>query len=181
MSVKKISRKKAYTIAALFFVAVIVVFLWRDLNLASLDGDLMLPDIIVENIEIDREIRGNRWKLISPRVEHKDGLFYGMSLDITITESNGKFTRIKADKGVFARSNNDIKMTSADAVIKDKHNIYSFKAGKAEFDAAKELWSFFDTVMLSDRRISVKGKGGSYDTKSGECIITGGGVITWKE
>ncbi|MFA6893393.1 MAG: hypothetical protein WCQ38_03985, partial [Synergistaceae bacterium] len=96
MSIKKISRKKAYTIAALVFIAVIVVFLWRDLNLANRAGDIPLPDIIVENIEIEREINGAQWKLISPRVEHRDGLFYGESLAITITESGDKVTRINA-------------------------------------------------------------------------------------
>ena len=144
-------------------------------------GDIPLPDIIVENIEIDREINGAQWKLISPRVEHRDGLFYGQSLDITITESDDKVTRINAHKGVFTRSNNDIEMTSADAVMKEKEKVYNLKAGRVEFKAAKELWSFFKGVMLTDGKITVEGKEGTYDTKSGECKVTGGGVLTWKE
>lgn len=181
MSIKNISRKKALTIAALVFIAVIVVFLWRDLNLAKMGSDIPLPDIIVENIEIDRDINGKHWKLISPRVEHRDGLFYGEYLDITITESADKITRINALKGIFTRANNDIEMTSADAVMTEKNDIYNLKAGKVEFDAAKEIWNFFNSVMLTDGKITVKGKDGSYDVKSGECIITGGGVVSWKE
>lgn len=181
MSIIKISRKKAFTIAALVFIAVIVAFLWRDFTLANRAGDIILPDIIVENIEIDREISGKQWKLISPRVEHKDGLFYGESLDITITESDGKITRISADKGIFTRADNNIEMTSADAVVTTKENVYSLKAGKVEFDAAKELWSFSNGVMLSNGKITVEGADGSYDSKSGECTVTGGGVVTWKE
>ncbi len=181
MSIKKISRKKAYTIAALIFVAVIMAFLWRDLNLANRAGNIPLPDIIVENIEIDREINGKQWKLISPRVEHREGLFYGDSLDITITETDGKVTRINAKKGIFTRANNDIEMTSADAVMKAKDNVYDLKAGRVEFDAAKEFWSFFSGVMLTDGKITIEGKEGSYDTKSGECAVKGGGVVTWKE
>lgn len=177
----KISRNKALTITALVFIAVIVAFLWRDLNLANRAGDITLPDIIVENIEIDREINGKQWKLVSPRVEHKDGLFYGESLDVTITENDGKTTRISADKGIFTRANNDIEMTGADAVVTTKEHVYSFKAGRVEFDAAKELWSFFDGVMLSNEKITVEGTDGSYDSKSGECTVTGGGVVTWIE
>ncbi len=178
---KYISRKKAYTIAALTFVAVIAAFLWRDLNLAKRAGEIPLPDIIVENIEIEREINGAQWKLISPRVEHREGLFYGESLDITITESNGKVTRINADKGVFTRANNDIEMTSADAVMKEKDKVYDLKAGRVEFKAARDLWSFFKGVMLTDGKITVEGQEGTYDAKSGECTVTGGGVVTWKE
>ena len=181
MHVKKISRKKAYTIAALLSVAVIVVFLWRDLNLANRVGEIPLPDIIVENIEIDREINGKQWKLISPRVEHRDGFFYGETLDITITETETKVTKIKALKGVFTRSNNDIQMTSADAVMTDQGKIYNLKAGEVEFEAAKELWRFSNSVMLTDGKLIIEGKGGSYDTVTGECVVTGGGVVTWKE
>lgn len=180
MAIKKISRKKAYTIAALTFIAVIVAFLWRDLNLTD-RSDIPLPDIIVENIEIDREINGAQWKLISPRVEHRDGFFYGDSLDITITESNGKITKINADKGVFTRSSNDIEMTSADAVMTEKGKVYDLSAGRVEFKAATELWSFFNGVTLTDGRITVEGSEGTYDSRSGECTVTGGGVVTWKE
>jgi len=181
LPVKKISRKKVYTIAALLSVAVIVVFLWRDLNLANRVGDISLPDIIVENIEIDREINGKQWKLISPRVEHRDGLFYGDSLDITITETETKITKIKALKGVFTRSSNDIQMTSADAVMTDQGKTYNLKAGGVAFEAAKELWRFSNSVMLTDGKLIIEGKDGSYDTRSGECAVTGGGVVTWKE
>lgn len=181
MSLKNISRKKAYTIAALFFIAVIIAFLWRDLNLANMAGDISLPDIIVENIEIEKEINGAEWKLISPRVEHRDGLFYGASLDITITESVDKITRIKADKGVFTRSSNDIEMTSADVVMTDKNKVYNLKTGRVEFKAAKELWSFFNGVMLTDGKVTLEGKEGTYDSKSRECTVKGGGVLKWKE
>ncbi len=181
MSVKNIFRKKAYTIAALFCIAVVSAFLWRDLNLSNRAADIPLPDIIVENIEIEREINGAQWKLISPRVEHRDGLFYGESLDITITESGDKVTRISADKGVFTRANNDIEMTSADAEMTEKDKVYDLRAGRVEFKAAKELWSFFKGVMLTDGKITVEGKEGTYDARSGECTVTGGGVVTWKE
>ena len=29
--------------------------------------------------------------------------------------------------------------------------------------------------------ITVEGKEGTYDARSGECTVTGGGVVTWKE
>ncbi len=181
MSIKKISRKKAYTIAALIFIAVIVFFLWRDLNLAGRVGDIPLPDIIVENIEIDREINGAQWKLISPRVEHRDGLFYGESLDITITESGDKVTRISAEKGVFSRASNDVEMTGADAFVKDKNGEFRLTAQVVEFKAETEQWFFSGGVILTDGKIKVEGKEGIYDTQSGKCIISDGGVITWKE
>ena len=181
MPIKSISRKKAYTITALIITAVIVAFFWRDLNLANRVGGIQLPDIIVENIEIERDINGKRWELSSPRVEHRDGIFYGDSLDIKITESNGKYTRISADKGVFTKADNDIEMTGANALMKNKDGEFSLKAGRVEFKAETEQWFFSDGVILTDGKIKVEGKEGIYDTQSGKCIISDGGVITWKE
>jgi lipopolysaccharide assembly outer membrane protein LptD (OstA) len=181
LPIKRISRKKAYTITALIITAVIVVFFWRDLNLANRVGNIQLPDIIVENIEIERDINGKRWKLSSPRVEHRDGLFYGDSLDIKITESDGKYTRISADNGVFTKANNDIEMTGANALMKHKDGEFSLKAGRVEFKAETEQWFFSGGVILTDRKIKVEGKEGVYDAKSGKCIVSEGGVITWKE
>ncbi len=181
MPMKKISRRKAYTIAALIFAAVIIAFLWRDLNLANRAGDIDLPDIIVENIEIDREINGKQWRLVSPRVEHREGIFYGDSLDVTITDPAGNITRVNAEKGVFTRASNDVEMTGADAFVKDKNGEFTLTAGRAEFKAETEQWFFSDGVILTDGKIKVEGKEGIYDTQRGKCIISNGGVITWKE
>lgn len=38
-----------------------------------------LPDIIVEDIEIERVVNGKTWIIISPRAEHKEGVIYGTS------------------------------------------------------------------------------------------------------
>ena len=43
------------------------------------------------------------------------------------------------------------------------------------------LWSFFKGVMLTDGKITVEGKEGTYDARSGECTVTGGGVVTRDE
>ena len=66
-------------------IAVGAFYLWRDLHLSAINK-MPIPDLVVENIEIERMISGKKWKLISPRVEHKDGIVYGSSMDVTITD-----------------------------------------------------------------------------------------------
>ncbi len=124
-----------------------------------------LPDIIVENIEIEREINGAQWKTDLSEGRTQGWTLYGESLDITIAESGDKITRINANKGVFTRANNDIEMTSADAVMTEKDNVYNLKAGRVEFEAVKELWRFSKGVMITDGKTTVEGKEGTYDTK----------------
>ena len=176
----KISGKKLIVLTVILVIAVGAFYLWRDLNLSAMNK-MPIPDLVVENIEIERMINGKKWKLISPRVEHKDGIVYGDSMDVTITDPAGRVTHIYADKGPFTRENNDVSLTSADGVMKENAKEYNLKSGNVKYEAAAEKWNFDDGVALSDGRMLIEGKKGYYDTKSGECRLTDGGTITWSD
>ena len=176
----KISGKKLIVLTVILVIAVGAFYLWRDLNLSAMNK-MPIPDLVVENIEIERMINGKKWKLISPRVEHKDGIVYGDSMDVTITDPAGRVTHIYADKGTFTRENNDVSLTSADGVMRENAKEYNLKSGNVKYEAAAEKWNFDDGVALSDGRMLIEGKKGYYDTKSGECRLTDGGTITWSE
>ena len=176
----KISGKKLIVLTVILVIAVGAFYLWRDLNLSAMNK-IPIPDLVVENIEIERMINGKKWKLISPRVEHKDGIVYGDSMDVTITDPAGRVTHIYADKGTFTRENNDVSLTSADGVMKENAKEYNLKSGNVKYEAAAEKWNFDDGVALSDGRKLIEGKKGYYDTKSGECRLTDGGTITWSD
>ena len=176
----KISGKKLIVLTVILVIAVGAFYLWRDLNLSAMNK-IPIPDLVVENIEIERMINGKKWKLISPRVEHKDGIVYGDSMDVTITDPAGRVTHIYADKGTFTRENNDVSLTSADGVMKENAKEYNLKSGNVKYEAAAEKWNFDDGVALSDGRMLIEGKKGYYDTKSGECRLTDGGTIPWSD
>ena len=176
----KISGKKLIVLTVILVIAVGAFYLWRDLNLSAMNK-IPIPDLVVENIEIERMINGKKWKLISPRVEHKDGIVYGDSMDVTITDPAGRVTHIYADKGTFTRENNDVSLTSADGVMKENAKEYNLKSGNVKYEAAAEKWNFDDGVALSDGRMLIEGKKGYYDTQSGECRLTDGGTITWSD
>ena len=176
----KRSGKKLIVLTVILVIAVGAFYLWRDLNLSAMNK-IPIPDLVVENIEIERMINGKKWKLISPRVEHKDGIVYGDSMDVTITDPAGRVTHIYADKGTFTRENNDVSLTSADGVMKENAKEYNLKSGNVKYEAAAEKWNFDDGVALSDGRMLIEGKKGYYDTKSGECRLTDGGTITWSD
>ena len=176
----KISGKKLIVLTVILVIAVGAFYLWRDLNLSAMNK-IPIPDLVVENIEIERMINGKKWKLISPRVEHKDGIVYGDSMDVTITDPAGRVTHIYADKGTFTRENNDVSLTSADGVMKENAKEYNLKSGNVKYEAAAEKWNYDDGVALSDGRKLIEGKKGYYDTKSGECRLTDGGTITWSD
>lgn len=180
MSKIRFSKKKFIVLAAVVAIAVGVFYFWRDLHLSAVKR-VPLPDVVVEDIEVERLVDGKMWKLISPRVEHKNGLIHGVSLDVTITEDNGKVTYIYADKGTFSRKNNNLDLTHADGTMKQNDKEYNLKSGRAKYTAAKDLWNFSKGVTLTDGHFVVSGKTGYYDAKKGECGLTNGGTISWND
>lgn len=158
--------------------AVGVYYVWRDLHLDVIKN-APLPDVVVENLDLERVINGDKWQLKSPRVEHKDGIVYGDSMDVVITSPKGRVSRIKAEKGVFTRANNDLTLENADGVMSEKGKTYNLKSGKVFYSDAKKNWHFSDGIDLTMGNLNISGQDGYYDTKSGDCRITNGGRITW--
>ncbi|MEG1602652.1 MAG: LPS export ABC transporter periplasmic protein LptC [Cloacibacillus sp.] len=177
---KKISKTKIILLTVVAVTAVGVFYMWRDLNLDSIKK-VPIPDVVVENLDLNRVIKGDTWKFRSPRVEHKEGMVYGDSMDVTITSPNGRVSHITAEKGVFSRANNDLTLKNAVGRMQEKDKVYDLKSGNVFYEAAKENWHFSDGIELIIGKIKVSGKNGTYDTKSGDCKITNGGLITWSD
>lgn len=178
----KISRRSIIVALLLLFAAVMCFYLWRDLHLTDINT-ARLPDIVVENISADRVINGKRWQLVSPRAEHRDGIIYGDSLDITISELDGsdKRSRILAEKGTFTMSSNDITLTDARGTMFTEGKTYSMKSGIADYKSAAKTWNFSRGLFLTDNKMTVSGDKGVFNTSTGNCKVVGRGKITWKE
>lgn len=177
---KRLSRQRIIVYLLLIFIVVIGFFFRRDLRL-SLTADLNIPDIVAENIEIKRVIGGDEWHLLSTRAEHKRGVIYGQSLDITVTSSSGDVSRMFAGNGVFSRISSDITVETLSAdILREGKNIL-MKAGRAHYDSVTDMWYFSDDITINDGSIEASGPEGLYDVKHGQSTITGGGTVKWQE
>ncbi|MCR5336467.1 MAG: LPS export ABC transporter periplasmic protein LptC [Synergistes sp.] len=182
MSSSKLPKKTLCLLAVIIAAAAGGYYLWRDLHLSAIEN-IKVPDIVVENIELERVIEGKKWKLISPRVEHKNNMLYGDSMDVTISDPAGKFTQMYADKGVFSRHSNDVLLTNAEGTMKEdaKDRVYDLKSGRAKYDSSAEKWYFKNgvTFALTENNTVIRGKSGYYDSKNGVCRLTERGTVTW--
>lgn len=176
---KRFRRRRITFFLSLALFAVVTFYFLRDLRLSGIDLDI--PDIVVENIEINREINGNKWLLVSPRVEHRQGMIYGQSLDVTITDPAGLISKIFAANGEFSRESENVTLLDVSADIKRDDRDIQMKSGRAYYDSEKETWYFSNDVMLSDGSVEVSGPEGFYDVREGLSQITGGGTVTWQE
>ena len=180
MPAKKLPKKTLCLLAALIAVAAGAYYLWRDLHLSSIKN-VPIPDVVVENIELERKIDGKKWKLLSPRVEHKDNMVYGDSMDVTISDPAGKETQIYAAKGVFSRHTNDVTLRDAVGTMKEADGAYDLESGVAKYDSKSGIWYFSDgvTFKLAENNMVIRGKSGYYDSEKGVCRMTERGTITW--
>lgn len=173
---------KKHLISIVFLiVTVLVVYLWKDLHLNDADK-IVLPDIVVENIDVIREINGQYWRLRSPQVEHKDNVIYAKSLDIETINDDNSDIKIKAESGIFLRESNNFNLTNAIGTMSKKTDKgYNLISGKVYYEAKTEIWIFSEDVTLSDDKTQINGPTGVYDTKNGDIFLPNGGIIKWRD
>jgi len=178
--VKLFSRRRLIIFFSLAFFMVVAIYFWRDLGL-GLD-EIDIPDIIVENIEIDRVIDGDTWRLKARRAEHRQGVIYGSSVDVTVNSENGDVKRLTSESGIFTREDGDVTLNivSGDIVLSEDGNI-SLSAGRAHYEAVSETWFFSEGVTLFDGTFEASGPEGLFRVKDGVSEITGGATVIWKE
>lgn len=179
MRIKTLTKRAAVVLAVILVIAVGAFYLWRDLHLGAALKNVSMPDIIVENIEIERVVNGKTWKIVSPRAEHKDGVIYGTAVDVTINDPNGRSTHIYADGSTFTRESSDITLTNGSGTMTENGKSYDMRSGFVKYEAETERWNFSKGVTLSSKNMVISGDAGIYDTLSGDCRIMNGGTVTW--
>lgn len=173
--------KKYIAGIVVIFTAVLAVYLWKDLNLDG-GSKIPLPDIVVENIDIIREVNGQDWRLKSPHVEHKDNVIYAKYVDIETVDKENSNIKINAEKGTFFRETDDFTLTDAHGVmLKENKKNYSLVSGKVYYLAKDETWNFSEKVTISDDVMVITGPVGIYKSKVGDMLLPNGGIISWLE
>ncbi len=156
-------------------------YLYHDFRLDVTTKIEKLPDVVIHNVELNKEINGKNWKFVSPKVETKDNVLYGDNLDILITEKDGSKNKITAKKGIFSREKNIVRLTDAKGDMYSNGKVLKITAQQAEYEAENEIWNFGSGLELTDGRMSVTGGRGTFKTKNGDCRVKGGGKIVWEK
>ena len=173
--------RRSRIIFLLLAAAVCGGYLYRDFRLDLTTKIEKLPDVVIHNVELNKEINGKQWKFVSPKVETKNNVLYGDNLDIQITEKDGSKNKIIAAKGIFSRDKNIVRLISAEGDMYSNKKLLKMTAGSAEYDAENEIWIFGSGLELTDGRMTVIGNSGTFKTKNGDCRVNGGGKIVWEK
>lgn len=178
MFIREFGLKKIIISAVILITALMAVYLWRDLHLGDKDR-IRVPDIVVENIEVNRDIEGKKWTLKAPRVEHKDGIIYGYSMDVTVAYKDGRKTELKSENGTFTRESEDITLNNSHGTLSDKDKMYNLNTGTAFYNSASKTWYFSNDIYISDAKSELTAAKGTYDTNTGIFSVSGNSKIKW--
>ena len=160
-------------------VLLLCFYVYKDLNLKQSET-IKIPDVVVNNIEVNRVVNGDNWLLKAPRVEHKDKKLYAKSLDIKVDTKDSKEIFILAEEGIFSRTDNNLELTSADAKMTENSKDYYLTAGNANYDSSSKIWSFSNSVRITDTKTVANAESGTFDSVSGYCVLSGNANILFK-
>ena len=168
---------------ALFFGLVVLVrYAMRDMQLdvdLLRDSLLNMPGLIMENIQMAREISGDMWRVKVPYLDREGNTMHLRSLDIR--------RHISGDKGewyFFGREgvySHDIKAASISGLLGTLHagnRTWNLESSRLNWQDDKTYLLFPEGLTIYDDEFMLQTRIASID-KSGVVLLEQGGVIQW--
>jgi hypothetical protein len=161
---------------------VLVRFAMRDMEL---DVDVLresimnVPAVIMENIQLSREVSGDMWRVKIPYLDRDDDIVHVRSLDIR--------REISGDKGewyFFGREgiySHDVKAASINGLLgtlADENRTWNLEGKKLNWQEENSTFIFPEGLIIYDDELSLNAPYASMDS-SGVILLDHGGVIQW--
>ncbi|MDK2959408.1 MAG: hypothetical protein PWP47_1452 [Synergistaceae bacterium] len=93
-----------------------------------------IPDSILENITIDREVNGDLWKANVGKVERGKDWANLFSIDVEVVRGNGRVWTLKAPKGRYFEKNMRADITEPKGTMTDGTVLFHYRAPLAEWE-----------------------------------------------
>ena len=184
----KLTRTRLIMCALFFGLVVLVRYAMRDMQLdvdLLRDSLLNMPGLIMENIQMTREISGDIWRVRIPYLEREGDTISMKSLDI--------LREISGDKGewtFFGREavySHDLKIASLNGLSgtlqtkgskKNKDRTWVLESPKLNWKEEKNTFTFPEGLVIYDGEFLLRTPTASMDN-SGVILLNQGGVIRW--
>ena len=178
----KLTRTRLIMCALFFGLVSLVRYAIRDIHL---DVDLLresllnMPGLVMENIQMAREISGDMWRVKIPYLDRDGDTMHLRSLDIR--------RQISGDKGewyFFGRDgiySHDIKAASISGLLGTLENdgrTWNLESTRLDWQNDKTYLVFPEGLTIYDDEFMLRTPVASID-KSGVVLLEKGGVIQW--
>ena len=178
----KLSRARIVLASLFIGLVVIVSYAKRDIQL---DVDLLresllnMPAIVMENIQMSREVSGDTWRVKLPYLDREGDTIHMRSLDIRryISGDKGKWSFFGRE-GFYSH---DIKAASISGLLGTLANggrTWHLESNRLYWQDGTSSLTFPEGLLIYDEELMLKTPQASID-KSGVILLEKGGVIQW--
>ena len=176
------SRGRIWPLALILAIAAVGVtgfYFWRDLNLPLNTVFEKLPEVVVENLNFQRDIDGRTWQVVARSAEHEEGVVRALSIDLSISDDKtSRRTEIKAVSGDFAQATSDVTLHVIDGTLFLPESSVDMTAPLAQYNSTESSWRFSEGFEMWDEDTRLTGDD-AIVTSEGLFIVERGARILW--
>lgn len=162
-------------------VGILVRYVMRDLRL---DVDLLreslmrMPGIVMENLEFDREISGDRWIVRLPFAEKRDEQAIVRSIDIRRRIGSGGEWYFFGAHGVYSHDERTAAIQDLLGTLETPDRVLNLESPGLEWRESRNEFFFPQGFTLYDDEFALRTLEASLD-ESGVMLLEKGGTVTW--
>ncbi|MDR1049241.1 MAG: hypothetical protein LBL51_05750 [Synergistaceae bacterium] len=175
-------KKRLAVLLAALFAALMTRYVFVDINL---DVDLLretlgkVPGMVLENLEFEREISGDLWRVRIPVAERRDGVTEVRSLDALRRMENGREWSLRSAWGVYSERAESADLTALRGTLEMDSRVLNLESPYLSWTKGKGDFVFPRGVVVYDAEFLLRAETASIDA-SGVIVLDKGGVIEWK-
>lgn len=162
-------------------IGVLVRYVMRDLrlNVDLLRESLMrMPGIVMENLEFDREISGDRWIVRLPFAEKRGEQAIVRSIDIRRRMGSGGEWYFFGAHGVYSHDERAAAIRNLLGTLETPDRVLNLESPELEWREARKEFFFPRGFTLYDDEFALRTLEASLD-ESGVMLLEQGGRVTW--
>lgn len=162
-------------------VAVLVRYVMRDIRLdvdLLREGLLRMPGVVIENLEFDREISGDAWRVRLPFAEKLGEGVSVRSIDIRRRLASGGEWYFFGSYGVYSNDERAAVLKGLLGTLETPDRVLNLESPELEWREARNEFRFPLGLTLYDDEFVLRTPEASMD-ESGVVLLEKGGSVTW--
>lgn len=168
-------------VLAVLGIGILVRYVMRDLHLdvdLLREGLLRMPGIVMENLQFDREISGDRWIVNLPLAERVGAQVIVRSIDIRRRLTSGGEWYFWGAHGVYSHDEKAAVLRGLLGTLEMPDRVLNLESPRLEWREAKREFFFPSGLTLYDDEFVLRTMEASMD-ESGMVLLDKGGSVTW--
>lgn len=164
-----------------FGIVVLVRYVMRDLRLdvdLLREGLLRMPGIVMENLEFDREISGDRWRVRLPLAERLGERVTVRSIDIRRRLASGGEWYFFGAHGVYSNDERAAELRGLLGTLETPTRVLNLESPELRWREEQGEFRFPSGLTLYDDEFVLRASEASMD-ESGVVLLDKGGTVIW--